>query len=97
VAHSYRAGQMRFLSGHVLYYLSGFLSIQLDIQSFLAQRGYGGSVIATNVFKTMNISDLSPTAATEAVARAIIFSKTSDELYSRLSDQDDMVCLYVVS
>ena len=40
---------MRQQSGQLLYFLSGFLSIQLEIQNFLSLVGLGGPLIETKV------------------------------------------------
>ena len=40
---------MRQQSGQLLYFLSGFLSIQLEIQNFLSLVGLGGPLIQTKV------------------------------------------------
>jgi hypothetical protein len=86
---------MRFLSGHVLYYLSGFLSLQLDIQNFLARLGYGGSVVDTNIFTSANMTSLSPSEATKDVAEDLIFSRSSAELYSKLTQDDRQVSKHI--
>ena len=47
---------------HIQYYLSGFLTLQLEIQNFLYSLGYGGHLIRTSVFDDnggLNITDVS--------------------------------------
>lgn len=56
VCRASRVGSNRYLSGHVLYFSSGYLSLQLDVQNFLSECGYGGRAISTDVFASQSNS-----------------------------------------
>ena len=46
-----KAGSPRMQSGQLLYFMSGFLTIQLEMQNFLSSQGLGGPVIHTQIFR----------------------------------------------
>ena len=41
----------KYESGELLYFVSGFLSLQLELQNFLYLSGYGGTHIRTHNFR----------------------------------------------
>ena len=78
-------GSYRQQSGQLLYFLSGFLSLQLEVQNFLAAAGLGGPVIPTQAWggsgRPLEGLLLGPNAVTKRVADALIDAVTPTDVY----------------
>lgn len=82
-----RSAPTRQQSGQLLYFISGFLSIQVELQNFLtlhAQKlGRAGDarVIETDVFKKQTQSLLQPVNAARSVATALFAAHNKTDVY----------------
>ena len=78
-------GSYRQQSGQLLYFLSGFLSLQVEVQNFLAAAGLGGPVIPTQAWggsgRPLEGLLLGPNAVTKRVADALINAVTPTDVY----------------
>ena len=80
-----KSGSIRQQSGQLLYFLSGFLSIQLEMQNFLSAVGLGGPLIRTQVLgESPEESFLRPHTITRNIAEALMKSTTNNEVYSAI-------------
>lgn len=69
-------------SGQLLYFTSGFLTLQLEVQNFLAHWHLGGSVIQSDAFSGRNEGVLlEPAYAAHSLAQAIARATTRKEVY----------------
>lgn len=77
-----RHGSSRQQSGQLLYFTSGFLTLQMEMQNFLAHWQLGGSVIESNVFTGHNERLLlRPAMAAHSLAQDLAYAKTPDEVF----------------
>jgi len=73
---------LRQQSGQLLYFTSGFLTLQLEVQNFLASWHLGGSVIQSDAFSGRNEGVLlEPAYAAHSLAQAIAKATTRQEVY----------------
>jgi hypothetical protein len=79
-----RSGTLRQQSGQLLYFLSGFLSIQLEVQNFISSVGLGGPVIPTKVFGDAPSSFLKSSSVTRNIADALIHSASNDDVFNAI-------------
>lgn len=71
-----KSGASRVQSGQLLYFISGFLTLQLELQNFLSVVGKGGPVIQTEVFKGQSRNFPQPSGFAREVADAIMLAGT---------------------
>jgi hypothetical protein len=68
-------------SGQLLYFTSGFLTLQLELQNFLAYSGLGGSIVRSDVFNGRNAEILlQPALAAHALAERVSAARSSEEV-----------------
>jgi hypothetical protein len=80
-----KSGTLRQQSGQLLYFLSGFLSIQLEVQNFLSCVGLGGPIIPTKVFgDSPDTAFLHPNTITRNIAEALMKSSNSEDVYDAI-------------
>lgn len=80
-----KSGTLRQQSGQLLYFLSGFLSIQLEVQNFLSCIGLGGPIIPNKVFgDSPDTTFLHPNTITRNIAEALMKSSNSKEVYDAI-------------
>ena len=88
-----RSAPTRQQSGQLLYFISGFLSIQVELQNFLTlhdrKRGRpnGARVIETDVFKKQTQSLLKPVDAARSVASALFTAHNKSDVYHSIMNQ----------
>lgn len=80
---------MREQSGQLLYFLSGFLTLQLEIQNFLASVGVGMLKIDTSILP-QNSSIMLPSTMTSFLAESIL-SVDTDDIYQKLVNSTKLV------
>lgn len=68
-------------SGQLLYFTSGFLTLQLEVQNFLAYAGLGGSIVRSDVFSGHNAEILlQPALAAHDLAQRLAAAQTPEQL-----------------
>ena len=79
-------GSYRQQSGQLLYFLSGFLTLQLEIQTFLASTGLGGPVIPTQALdghrRPFDSLILGPSAVTRSIAEALMDAISPHDVFT---------------
>ena len=78
-----KSGTSRIQSGQLLYFISGFLTLQLELQNYLATMGKGGPVISTQAFQGRILPQ--PSQAAQRLADAAVFSSSPEELRTALA------------
>ena len=75
-------------SGQLLYFTSGFLSLQMEIQNFLGAWKLGGPIIDAEVFSggVLDESLLLPGYAAQRLAEALLKAEDEEAVYQALSD-----------
>ena len=82
---------LRQQSGQLLYFTSGFLTLQLEVQNFLASWHLGGSVIQSDAFSGRNEGVLlEPAYAAHSLAQAIAKATTREEVYEAIVNATQM-------
>jgi hypothetical protein len=89
-------------AGQLLYFTSGFLSIQLEIQNFLSTVGLGREIVS-HVFSSSTLSlagipiaSSSEVPFSQIIAERIIAANSTADLFANLSDLSVLVCFLCV-
>ena len=77
----------------LLYFLSGFLSLQLEIQNFLSMHWYGGPHIKTDVFRDSS-SVPKPSVESQHIADKIFDAITPMQIYDTFRNISKQVQLF---
>ena len=85
-------------AGQILYFTSGFLTIQLEIQNFLSLYGIGEPIYASHALESASLSLAGiPFTATreiplaQAIAETILNSTTTNDLFHNLHNMSSQV------
>jgi hypothetical protein len=91
----------RMQAGQLLYFTSGFLTMQLEVQNYLSSLVIGGPPIHSQAFSasTLSMSDLSPSSSrthdqlplSQRIADDILSAKSTSQLISKLYNTTSLV------
>ena len=81
-----KSGASRVQSGQLLYFISGFLTLQLELQNFLSLVGKGGPIVKTEVFKGQRRNFPQPSSAAQDIANAIMLAETRQAISHAVSN-----------
>ena len=77
-------------SGQLLYFTSGFLTLQMEIQNYLSILGLGGSVIETSVFRDPRALP-QPSTFASLISQALMAAHNEDDISASLRNISDNV------
>ena len=86
-----RRAPPRQQSGELLYFLSGFLSLQLEVQNFFSFRSEDGVPLPSKVLKGQGDFLMSPFDRASAVVRGLVEATTSELVYESILNTTSQV------